>query len=977
MRRPRLEAQLAGLIERHPALVVAATAGAGKTTAVAAAAATLDRELAWLTLDATDAAPGRLVGYLEAALAARLPHLEGVATDALAARIPHPEAAGVLAEAIGSERVLLVLDELERLDSSPEAWAVIEALLRYAGDGLRVVLISRRAVSLTLRRPLRLPMLPESALAFTRAEAAEALAATGADDIDPAMAVEATGGWVTGVLFEAWRVDEHVAGAGGEADPLHGYLSDHIIETLVPEDRAFLVATSVLDEVTAARARALGRRDAAARLASLRAQHLPAVWRDDGRVLRCHPRFREYLLELLERHGVEEVASRRLSYGHLLAEEGRVEEAIEQLLAAGAPEDALPLAERAIFPVIDRLDFAVAERWIRQIRDVIPSGISPLVIAELMLALGVEDFRRGAALADELAERGLRATVAPAAAVLMMLCYAHVGRLDAMAAVLAETEPGPEAEVLRYYMTIYGSDAPAPRPPLTGGPLDALVLAVDYGFGRFAELVAGRAGGWVSAWAQPWTIAALANIGHTEQALELYDTMRARGLTSASLDASVGPHVLVNVGRREDALAAIERGRRAARAGGSIVYEELASMSEARLALRLDRDPATARAVLDRLRRREPTSRLGYLAEQVDSWYGYALLLQNSTDAALLRLRRAVASMLRSERVHELPTAAVYLAEAEWRAGDEDAADRAADVALEASRLQGSNHMLLQALADFPAVVTRRLDAEPAADSPWHELGRSLIAQGIAIGASVATSTLLIEFGRCGLLVDGEEQRPRIAKSYELLAYLATRRPPWRAEREALLDALFEGRADDAARAYLRQAVRWLRHALGEERVTVQDGVVRVLGGDAIATESLRFEAALAEAARLRGDDRRTATLLALEVIARGEYLPGVRSEWAEERRRRLAELATDARYEAAELAFAAGRLAQARALVESVLRADRFRETAWRLSMRLLSGLGDEDGVIRAYQECERALAEIGAVPSTTTRQLLMSLRR
>ena len=162
--------------------------------------------------------------------------------------------------------------------------------------------------------------------------------------------------------------------------------------------------------------------------------------------------------------------------------------------------------------------------------------------------------------------------------------------------------------------------------------------------------------------------------------------------------------MLVNAGRREEALAAIERGRRAARAGGSIVYEELASLSEARLALRLDRDPVWARAVLDRLRQREPTSRLGYLAEQVDSWYGYALLLEDSTDAALQRLRRAVSSMRRSERMHEASTAAAISAEAEWRAGDEDAADRAADVALEAARRQGSNHMLPAGARRFPAV---------------------------------------------------------------------------------------------------------------------------------------------------------------------------------------------------------------------------------------------------------------------------------
>ena len=128
-------------------------------------------------------------------------------------------------------------------------------------------------------------------------------------------------------------------------------------------------------------------------------------------MLRCHPRFREYLLELLERRGVEEVAARRLAYGHLLADEGRREEAVDELLAAGAPEEALPLAEQAIFGVIDRLDFGVADRSIRAIRDVVGDGVSPLVIAELMLALAVEDFRRGAALADELAERGLRGAV--------------------------------------------------------------------------------------------------------------------------------------------------------------------------------------------------------------------------------------------------------------------------------------------------------------------------------------------------------------------------------------------------------------------------------------------------------------------------------------------------------------------------------------------------------------------------------------
>ena len=95
--RPRLERSLAALIERNRVVVVSATPGAGKTTAVAAAVRLVERPVAWLTLDRTDAAPGRLVVYLEAALSRPLPQLSGVAREALAAGIAHAEAAGLLA----------------------------------------------------------------------------------------------------------------------------------------------------------------------------------------------------------------------------------------------------------------------------------------------------------------------------------------------------------------------------------------------------------------------------------------------------------------------------------------------------------------------------------------------------------------------------------------------------------------------------------------------------------------------------------------------------------------------------------------------------------------------------------------------------------------------------------------------------------------------------------------------------------------
>jgi DNA-binding SARP family transcriptional activator len=502
-------------------------------------------------------------------------------------------------------------------------------------------------------------------------------------------------------------------------------------------------------------------------------------------------------------------------------------------------------------------------------------------------------------------------------------------------------------------------------------------LPIISGYGHLARVleIAGAVG-WMQAFSQPWLIAALLDAGRIQEGVDLYEAVRARGLTNVSLDAAVGPRVLTGAGRREESLEMIDRGRRLAREASSLVYEMLAGIEEARLRFRLDRDPAGTLAALDPIDRHPITQRIGFLGPQVDSWYGVALLLQNRDAEALERLRRAVAGFRRTRQMFMMPETAVYLAEAEWRMGNEQEADEAADLALEAARVQGFNHMLLTALRDFPAVLARRLDAEAAADSPWHELGRALRAQGVGGEVSVRSSVKLAEFGRLAILVEGDEVRPRIAKAYELLAFLLIS-PQHRAERDELLDALFESRTDESTRAYLRQAVRWLRAVLPPDAVVTERGAVALGDELGAVSESVELERALGQAGRVRGAGRLDATLAALEVVDRGPYLPGIESRWVEERRRYLRELATDARYEAAEVAFAEGRPLDAERLTESVLEAEPFYEAAWRLTMRLAGNRGDDQGVLRSYQRCERVLAEVGAEPSATTRHLVDQLRR
>ncbi len=984
--RPRVERRLAELIESHRVVVVSATAGAGKTTAVVAAAGSLELPVAWLTVDRPDTAQGRLVTYLEASLARCVPHVRGVVAGALAQGLAHVEVAGLLADAAGDDPLVLVLDDLERLGQTPEPWAVLESFLRHASPAMHVVLVSRRniPVALSALRPATGAMaaIRDADLAFTADEAADALAEVGRDDADPASVVEATGGWVTGVLFEAWRSAEHVPGVGGEADPLHGYLSAQMLEELSPDDRDFLIESSVLHEVNPVRAAALGRQDAGDRLVALRSAHLPVTWSAEGLSMRCHPRFHEYLVARLERKPPELVRQLRLAHGRLLAHEGHHEEATDELLRAEAPAEAFESARRAIFAVIERVDYPTAERWLTELGAVAPDNAYDWIEAELLLAFTQLAYARSARICDRLAERGDREPLAAhsgRAAALMAWAYLDLARVEDSKAVLSVAPDGPAVEAVRYRACLTYNAAGEERPvapPRTGGPFDAAILIADYLMGRLADLPESGGSEWATGLATPWRIAMLRARGQTERALELYEAaMRSTAVPhSRMLTIFIGPELLVDAGRRNEARAAIAEGRRLAQEDGSLSPLALNAFAEAKLALRLEKDPALARAVIDRIEDLPGARRIHWAAEVFDTLYGLALLLQGHDAAALLRLRSAVLSMQSGDRILELPTAAVYLAEAEWRAGNEDAADRAADLALDAASRQGSNHILMQALADLPAVVSRRIDLERNADSPWHRIGRALIAQGVRIAAQPRASIRFRDFGERSIEVDGQLRAPKIGKCHDLLAYLLVHR---QASREELLGALFDGRSDESARSYLRQAIHGLREILPDGALLSPQGAAVSLEDDVLVdSDSDRLESQLVEAARLQGRDRFAATLEALKIIDRGEYLAGARSIWVDERRGALAGRALDARFDAAELAFAAGDLEPAGQLARQVLDADPYREAAWRLTMRIAGALGDADGVIREFKACERALADVGTTPAQSTRGLLEQLR-
>lgn len=758
--RPRLEDQLARLLRRNRIVCICATAGAGKTTAVAQTSHRLDMPTCWLSIDATNVAPGRLLTYLEAALVTEVPALEGVVRAALTAGLPHTEVAGILADSLEDTALLFVLDNVESLVAAPESMAVIEAFVEYSQPNTRIVLISRQDLTFVAGGITRLPwlaVLGEEDLAFTADEAAAALSHANSPAVDPVHAVAMTGGWATGVLFEAWRSTDHATGLGGEADPLHGYLATHILGQLSEGERDFLVCTALLDEVTPARAQALGISDAAACMHGLRHKRLPAAW--DGPALRCHPRFREYLLALLHRQATTVERTLHAAHARLLLDEEHLEEAVEEFLEADELDEAVTVAEQTIDAVLERTDFVVARRWLERLAPARRTEHIRLTGAELMLAISHEDYRRGVQIADQLAAEGQRDKVARSSSKLASMiawCYLHAGRLADIRAVLAVGRPGVELDAMRYCMTLV-DDAPECRTAgtLSGGPLDALLMRVHYYRGNLTVLLDPPTSAWAVKAAESWRLGALLAMGHVDEAAALYQTICAAQDLGMWLYSLFSVELLRQLGEPDRAWRALLKGRERLQASGSVMLELLSYIEEAALELRFDRDTASARVALERVRSHPVGQNYAFVAEQAATWLGFALLLDGDDHAAAQCLRRAISGMQHGRRILPLPAAAIYLAEAEWRLGNEERSDHATDWAVAAAEQQGSNHMLLEALADFPAVLSRRLDAEPNADSPWHELGRALMSRGVRLGAPVATTIQLTEFGRTAIDVNG------------------------------------------------------------------------------------------------------------------------------------------------------------------------------------------------------------------------------
>ncbi|QWF20493.1 hypothetical protein KM427_16050 [Nocardioides sp. LMS-CY] len=979
--RPRLTHRIQSLLERHQSLSVCAAAGSGKSTAMAHAVRDLSRPVAWLSLDGTESTPGRLIAYLEAAVERPLPQSPRVGSEAVRAGITDEEAAGLLAESWAGTGVVLVCDNVDRVAADGRSVAILAGLVRYLPPDVGIVLVSRRQLPLEILFEMEhadLAELDQDDLNLDRDEAEGSLVRYGEPSADLDRMLALTGGWVTGFLFEGRRT---LLASDADEGTCGEYVAAHLLPRLPAAVRSFLVRTSLLTEVTGEQAVVLGESDAARMMAALAEERVPGEWHDDRSRLVLYPQFREILqAELVRSEDSETVHRLRRAHADILAGEGRLEDAVNTLLSLGDTEAAWRQAALALPGLVARMDFASAARWLDELGVVTRMPTPEVGTLVLRVSFALEQCGRGNALLERHGLDWLPGPESPyfeEALLLAAWCRWHSGRL-AEARSLAERLPAGRARDTADNLLALSDGTSPPFPDISSSrseTVDGLLMRIGYFRGRLRELdhpPAADAGN--APLGMPWVIAGLRATGRLDEAMEMYEVLRG-SWEPPWLHAFDAVDLMIDLGRRDEAWAAMTRGRRLIADTGSRVYSVFGHLNEAKLSLRLHKDTEAAHRALAEAEA-GGAGEHAFSRELCQLWRGLSYLLQGRDEDARSELESAQASMRQGDRRLELATTAAYLAEVYWRLGDEEAADAAADLALTEATTRGSQHLLLTALSDVPAVAVRAADASPSRLSRWHELTAMLSDQGPLRVTARAPRLILEEFGDPILTVDGQPVTLRLSKSLELLSYLlgARRGVP----RSELLGELFDSRNDAAGRSYLRQALYRLREVLPEELMPHQDGEHFLIPKpDLVCGTSQVVLDSLVQADHQDGEIRLRRMIEVLAHAGRGPYLATLSSDWVERRRAEIDERVTSGRIDAARLAFRLSRYREARQLVEQVLRLSPHREQAWQLAISLAHASGSDDGVIALYQRYAAAMRDLGVAPSAEVRRLVTQLRR
>ncbi len=395
---------------------VVGPAGYGKSTLISEWELTphaRGRRFAALRFDVRDNDPVRFWNHLVAAsraLGADLAQATGSLLRDEIRTSPNavPEASlAAVVEALEAapQRGILVLDDVHLL-THPGNRDGLGALLAVLPATVHVVLLSRSTIIglglHRLRARGRLDDITARELACTRDEAAELIDRLGGTVPPPAELdelVNRTEGWMTGLRYAAAALRESAEPAvlvrtfTGSSRDVTAFLVGEVLDRQSPDRQQFLMAVSILDELTGPACDAVtGRTDATAVLAELEEAGQFVTALDEARDrFRFQPLFREFLQNQLRSRAPD-----RLHGLHALAAQwyeasGQASPAIEHALLAGDHDRAARLIAPLVADLHRRGLDSTLERWFRSIPDTVLTAVPQLALKQAWISVYAGD----------------------------------------------------------------------------------------------------------------------------------------------------------------------------------------------------------------------------------------------------------------------------------------------------------------------------------------------------------------------------------------------------------------------------------------------------------------------------------------------------------------------------------------------------------------------------------------------------------